>query len=52
MPTADERLRRETFMRDVGRALRCAAKVARQIARVHRTPLYVWKNGKVVAPKP
>ena len=32
----------------VGRALRRAAKTAR----MYGTPVYVWKNGKVVAEKP
>ena len=36
----------------VGRALRRAAKVARKTARMHGTPIYIWKNGKVVAEKP
>lgn len=36
----------------VGRALRRAARVARKTARLHGTPVYVWKNGKVVAEKP
>jgi len=40
------------FSAAVGRALRRAAKVARQTARMHGTPVYVWKNGKVVAEKP
>jgi len=35
-----------------GRALRRAAKVARKTARMHGTPIYLWKNGKVVAEKP
>lgn len=35
-----------------GRALRRAAKVARKTARMHGTPVYVWKNGNVVAEKP
>jgi hypothetical protein len=35
-----------------GRALRRAAKVARKTARMYGTPIYVWKNGKVVAEKP
>jgi hypothetical protein len=35
-----------------GRALRRAAKAARKTARMHGTPVYVWKNGKVVAEKP
>ncbi len=35
-----------------GRALRRAAKVARKTARVHGTPIYILKNGKIVAVKP
>jgi predicted nuclease of predicted toxin-antitoxin system len=35
-----------------GRALRRSARVARKTARAHGTPVYVWKNGKVVAEKP
>jgi hypothetical protein len=40
------------FARSVGRALRRAAKTARKVARAHHTPLYIWRNGKVVATKP
>jgi hypothetical protein len=40
------------FSAAVGRALRRAAKVARKTARMHGTPIYIWKNGKVVAEKP
>ena len=40
------------FSDAVGRARRRAAKVARKTARMHGTPIYVWKNGKVVAEKP
>jgi len=36
----------------VGRALRRSAKKARQLARMHGTLVYVWKDGKVVAEKP
>jgi hypothetical protein len=36
----------------VGQSLRRAAKVARKTARMHGTPIYVWKDGKVVAEKP
>jgi hypothetical protein len=36
----------------VGRSLRRAAKAARKIARMHGTPIYIWKDGKVVAEKP
>jgi hypothetical protein len=40
------------FSRAVGRALRRAAKRARAVARMHGTPIYIWKDGKVVAVKP
>ena len=36
----------------IGRALRRSAKKARQIARMHGTRVYIWKDGKVVAEKP
>lgn len=35
-----------------GRALIRAAKVARKTARMHGTPIYVCKGGKIVALKP
>jgi len=35
-----------------GRALRRAALVARKTARIHGTPIYLWRAGKVVAEKP
>ena len=40
------------FATGVGRALRRAAKDARKTARMYGTPVYVWKNGKIVAEKP
>jgi hypothetical protein len=40
------------FAEEVARALRRAAKDARRIARMYRTPLYVWENGRVVAKRP
>jgi hypothetical protein len=40
------------FATPVGRALRRAAKVARKIARMHGTPVYIWRGGKIVAEKP
>lgn len=48
------KVKKETrlFTAAVGRALRRAAKVARKTARMHGTPIYIWKNGKVVADKP
>jgi hypothetical protein len=36
----------------MGRALRRAAKAARKTARMYGTPIYVSRNGKVVAIKP
>ncbi|HEV8341879.1 MAG TPA: hypothetical protein VGR30_05855 [Candidatus Binatia bacterium] len=42
----------KTFATTVGRALRRAAKSARKIARAHGTPIYIWRDGKVVAQKP
>ena len=36
----------------IGRALRRAARQARETARKHGTPIYVMKDGKVVAIKP
>jgi len=42
----------DDLSRAIERALRRAGKRARQIARMYGTPVYVWKNGKVVAEKP
>jgi hypothetical protein len=42
----------ESFSAGVGRGLRQAARAAREVARMHGTPIYVWENGKVVAKKP
>jgi hypothetical protein len=41
-----------TFAVMVGRALRRSAKKARQIARMHGTLVWIWKDGKVVSEKP
>lgn len=35
-----------------GRALRRSARVARKTARAHGTPIYIWRDGKVIAEKP
>lgn len=35
-----------------GRALRRSALVARKTARAHGTPIYLWRDGKIVAEKP
>jgi hypothetical protein len=44
--------RRGDFVTAVGRGLRRAAKAARKTARMHGTPIYLSKDGKVVAVKP
>jgi hypothetical protein len=35
-----------------GRALRRAGLAARKTARMYGTPIYIWRDGKVVAEKP
>ena len=40
------------FAAAVGRALRRSARVARETARAHGTPIYIWRDGKIVAEKP
>ncbi|MEK6803126.1 MAG: hypothetical protein AABZ34_10705 [Nitrospirota bacterium] len=52
MKTAGGRASAGDFSKQVGAALRRAAKVARKTARMYGTPIYVWENGKVVAKKP
>lgn len=52
MKSAQSKAATKVFVQGMGRALRRAAKVARQTARAHHTPLYVWRNGKVVAIRP
>ena len=52
MKTRNGKAEIHAFAQSVGRALRRAAKTARKIARAHHTPLYIWRNGKVVATKP
>ena len=42
----------KAFTAAVGRALRRAQKVARKTARMHGTPIYILRNGKIVAEKP
>jgi hypothetical protein len=42
----------KNFATVVGRALRRAGLVARKTARIHGTPVYFWREGKVVAEKP
>lgn len=50
--SSPKRIKANDFSLAVGRALRRAAKEARKIARMHGTPVYIMKDGKVVAEKP
>ncbi len=43
---------KKDFAAQVGEALRRAGRVARKTARAHGTPIYVWRNGKIIAEKP
>lgn len=52
MKQTKETKNRKRSLTPAGRALRRAARVARKTARLHGTPLYFWRNGKVVAEKP
>jgi hypothetical protein len=49
---ATKKPRPQSFAAEVGRALRRAGVAALRTARMHGPPVYVWKNGKVVAEKP
>jgi hypothetical protein len=40
------------FAMSVGKGLRKAQSAARKTARMHGTPIYIWRDGKVVAEKP
>ena len=52
MKSKKQQSKSETFSKSVGKALRRSAKRARDTARMHGTPVYVWKDGKIVAEKP
>lgn len=52
MKPSKSRAKPSEFSRAVGRSLRRAAKQARKTARMYGTPIYILKNGKVVALKP
>ncbi len=42
----------KAFVASIGKALRRAGKAARKTARMYNTPVYVWRDGKIVAEKP
>jgi hypothetical protein len=52
MSVTKTRYGKKTFAAVVGRALRRAGLSARKTARAHGTPIYIWRDGKVVAEKP
>jgi len=52
MKTKVKTKRPSPFAAAAGCALRRAARVAHKTARLHGTPIYVWRDGKVVAEKP
>jgi hypothetical protein len=52
MKSTKEKDMKRDFALSVGRALRRSARLARKTAKMHGTPLYFWKNGRVVAEKP
>jgi hypothetical protein len=52
MKTSKTKIKPGEFAVAVGRALKRAGKVARKTARMHGTPIYISKDGKVVAVKP
>jgi hypothetical protein len=52
MKAMKARYGKKTFAVVVGRALRRAGLAARKTARAHGTPVYIWRDGKVVAEKP
>ena len=52
MKTRNNNKRPPDSLAGAGRALRRAALVARKTARIYGTPVYIWRDGKVVAEKP
>ena len=44
--------KQDDFSRGVGRARRGAARRARETARMYGTPIYILKDGKIIALKP
>ena len=52
MKAAKRPLKPNPLSRAVGKALRRAGKEARAVAKAHGTPVYVSRDGKIVAEKP
>ena len=51
-PAKSSRRHNDDLTLAMGRALRRAARRARETARIHGTPIYISRNGKLVAIKP
>jgi hypothetical protein len=52
MKTKNAKRQTKNILTPAGRALRRAQQVARKTARMYGTPIYFWRDGKVVAEKP
>ena len=52
MKAKKTRIRTKNSPTPAGRALLRAGLAARKTARMHGTPIYIWRDGKVVAEKP
>lgn len=52
MKAKSKRTRTSISLTPAGRALVRAGLAARKTARMHGTPIYIWRDGKVVAEKP
>jgi hypothetical protein len=52
MKTTKNKKPTKTFAEAVAGALSRARRVARKTARDHGTPIYFWRDGKVMAEKP
>jgi len=52
MKTPTSKKETQSFAAAVGRALRRSGRVARKTARAYGTPVYIWRDGKVIAQKP
>jgi hypothetical protein len=42
----------EKLSEAIARAMVAAARKAREVARLHGTPIYVWEKGRVIAKRP
>ncbi len=52
MNPTERKKKMRAFAAGVGRALKMSALEARKVARMHGTPIYISRGGKIVAIKP